>query len=67
MNGIDADRGWASAICRESLNHFLQHEDQVAAIKKYLHERLDELQAFKQQNPKLPWSPSAGKDIDESD
>jgi hypothetical protein len=50
------DDDWEKIQCTRKLEDFLAEENHVAAITKWFEELLDDADAFRKQNLKLPWS-----------
>jgi hypothetical protein len=52
---LDQPNLWGGIRQRKSLTAFLGEQDNVAAIRSYFTELLENLKKFKRQNPNLPW------------
>jgi len=61
---LSNDREWAGVGCSMNLEDFLAKEDHVAAITKWFEELLNDAEAFRNQNPKLPWSVRVAEEDD---
>jgi|GEM_PF-1540623 len=65
VSGMDDPKSWAELTRWQWLRNLQTSEDHVAAVKNYFAELVTELEAFKSEFPKLPWTPADTKDEEE--